>query len=493
VTAPELTAGQAEALRRLRAHLDSGATAFSLQGGAGVGKTYLVGRFIRQVLRAGQRVCVAAPTHKACRVLRAKLDAAGVKWEFKPRNEVPYGVAVVDTTAALLGVHPVVDDDQGDELHFKASSADSLVKLFSSGDDGFAAGAPVLVVDECSMLGRDDLLQLAVALRARGAKLVCVGDEGQLPPVKKQAIDFAADFDGGSFTLDEVVRQARGSSIVQLAWAVRSDGADVERELQSAGLVDGDVQVLGASLLRAYLDALVAPDEDEGRRAVFIAYRNAVVDTVQEQCCERLYGHSAGEFRAGELVLAQTPCFAKVAGTSYVGRDGVTRPSKFPKNEQLCAVADQLRVVEFSDGPFTDVVYGVPVTLDRVDLPEGAANRRFRSYYLSASQLADPAHPFCVRKQELAKAARDLQARVKELREAGQSWEATDQARRDAWGKFFDHQGKVCSFSHPFAITSHKSQGSTYREAYVHVADLLRYNRRALYVAVTRPSERLYL
>jgi hypothetical protein len=47
----------------------------------------------------------------------------------------------------------------------------------------------------------------------------------------------------------------------------------------------------------------------------------------------------------------------------------------------------------------------------------------------------------------------------------------------------------VISFRHPFAITSHKSQGSTYKSVFADTADLGRFSTHALYVAVTRPRE----
>lgn len=469
-----LNESQVKVLDQLLAFVDGDGTALSLQGGAGVGKTYLVSEFVKRLLADGWRVGVAAPTHKACRVLRAKLDAAGIPWAFKPQGEeLPCGKAICDTTAALLGVRPMIDDDQDeDELRFKASGSGSLIKLLRDG------ARVVLVVDEVSMVGRDDLLALKLQLARCGAKLVAVGDEGQLPPVKKQAISFAEDFEEHA-VLTEVVRQAKGSSIVRLAWAVRgSEGFEYAN--LSPFVNDVDV-VHQESVHESFVSQLEAPVDDESRRSVYIAYRNVVVDHVQRLACERLYGHDHRTFRAGELVLAQTPGYRE--NIWWVGNDGVRRLSKWPKMEQQCAVADQLRVRSISDDE--DPMLGRRVELERVDLPAGAGDRSFSTHYLSGEQLSDQAHPFSVRRAELLASAKELQAKFK----AGER--ALDEKRKAAWGEFFKHGQKVISFAHPFAITSHKSQGSTYRDAFVNVSDLLRHNRRALYVAVTRPSQRL--
>jgi len=477
-----LTQGQTAALQKLEAFLsDPTQATFSLQGGAGVGKTYLVSEFVKRLLSTGRRVTVAAPTHKACRVLRQKLDAAGIQWVFKPRgDDLPPGAVIVDTTAALLGIRPIIVDDQTeDEVQFKPTDKGSLSKAI-------AGKMPVLVIDEVSMVGRDDFKLLAGVMRNYDAKLIAVGDEGQLPPVKKQAIDFAADFDAGCL-LDEVVRQARGSAIIELAWAIRR-GDEAWEKIAGPGIEPAN-DVVGA-----FLAEVVAPVDDEAERAVFIAYRNAVVNAVQERACRKLYNHSAKNFAVGELVLATTAGYRESYGT-YRDRSGQVRRSRFPRLEQVVANADQLRVLDFDRGA-EDATYGVPVTLDRVDLPADAEGKVFTTHYLSAEQLADPAHPFNVRKKELAAEARRLQDLVKKLRTDGAEMRQildTDEQRKKTWVEFFKHEQRIISFAHPFAITSHKSQGSTYRSVFVDAGDLVRHNRKALYVAVTRPSRRLVM
>lgn len=494
-----LTAGQTQALDFLSTFLDSDATAASLQGGAGVGKTYLTSEFIKQLLAEGRTVVVAAPTHKACAVLRAKLDAAGIKWAFKPKAEVPAGVAVVDTTAALLGIRPVdpdVDAPEGeqDERTFKTVGAGSLQKLFGV---SFSSLTPVLLVDEASMVPSNQFWDLHAYLKAGGAKLVCIGDSGQLPPVKAVAIDFEADFDGGAFTLTEVVRQAKGSSIIGLAWVIRLDTAEgapeTRKALSSAGLLDEDVRVAGEQCINQFLAQVTVPAVKETERTVFIAYRNSTVDYVQEHAAQKVYQHSASEFRTGELVIASTAAYAETFGTYVCKFTGKVKPSKFPRKEQVVAVADQLKVVSLSDA--ADPVYGRPVKLERIDLPAGASGRFFTSYFLSREDQKNPEHPFAQKTKALREEALKLAREVKALRAEGkhQAADDVDKKRGQAWGALYDHQQKVVGFTHPFAITSHKSQGSTYHTVFAATAELLQYNRKALYVAVTRPSKFLVL
>jgi ATP-dependent exoDNAse (exonuclease V) alpha subunit len=68
----------------------------------------------------------------------------------------------------------------------------------------------------------------------------------------------------------------------------------------------------------------------------------------------------------------------------------------------------------------------------------------------------------------------------------------TNTQRKQAWANYFIWRDQtIVSFRHPFAITSHKSQGSTYRSVFADVADLGRFSHHALYVAVTRPKDEL--
>jgi ATP-dependent exoDNAse (exonuclease V) alpha subunit len=71
---------------------------------------------------------------------------------------------------------------------------------------------------------------------------------------------------------------------------------------------------------------------------------------------------------------------------------------------------------------------------------------------------------------------------------------SVDQDRRDAWRSFFFWKDQYAlSFRHPFAMTSHKSQGSTMRRVFVAAEELERFNKASLYVAVTRPTDQVVL
>lgn len=428
-------------------------TAFLLEGGAGVGKTFLLGQVLARQ-EHGIR-CVATPTHKATNVIRKKLDGFGVDWV---RGYDPFGFdeeqVITGTTAALLGIGPVISDDQSaTEVKFGTVSQGILGKVTPR----------LLIIDEVSMLGYRDFLGLVKRGQRAGMKILAIGDAGQLPPVKEQAIPF--DKFRFKATLRQIVRQAEGSAIVGVAWAIR-DGKPWE-SVRGDGLRRvGD----GSRMADAFLEVVAKPGERaEEDREVFIAYRNAVVDRALEAACQKVYGHPARAFAPGELVLSETNFYGGPSGKSL-----------------LCANQDELIVERFHEDE-ADPALGIPVTLRHRGRP-GA----FRAHYLSPEQLADREHPYAKELARLREQAVRLQARFKETPYNAAGRGELDRARKQAWREFFTWERQtIISFRHPFAITSHKSQGSTYKQVFADTADLARFSRHALYVAVTRPREEL--
>lgn len=427
------------------------ATSFLLEGGAGVGKTFLLGQILGS--RAPGMVLVATPTHKATNVIRRKLSQFGASW---CRGYDPYlynGTDVVTgTTAQLLGIGPVVTDDQTkDKVSFGRTGTGILGKMTPA----------LLVIDEASMLGWPDCKSLIENAQRTGMKILFVGDSAQLPPVKQEAIPF--DRFKRSALLRQIVRQAEGSAIISVAWAIR-DGQEWHG-IAGPGLRRVD------DMEGAFLESVQTPgDRPEEDRETFIAYTNAKVNSMQEAACRRVYGHGRLEFAASEMVLSET--------NYYRGK------------QLMCSNQDELVVERFLTDE-ADEVCGVPVVL-RHRHGDTYLEGSFRAFYLSPEEVADKSHPYNVELKKREALAQKLQDEFKRLPRNSTAAAMADPARRTAWAQFFKWRDQtIITFRHPFAVTSHKSQGSTYREVYADTADLGRRSRAALYVAVTRPRETL--
>lgn len=410
---------------------------FLLEGGAGTGKTFLVARLLQRVKRNQLWVC-AAFTHKATAVLRDKLDDAGVPWHvpYDDRRGRRFGI-LTGTTAQLLGIQP----------NFESEETNAHNLPFAKKMRGFLEREcpNVVLVDEVSMISDEQFTLLRKLCREIGAKIIAVGDAAQLPPVKAVQIDFTSFAAGAKLT--QVVRQGEESAIIRLAGAVRN-GASLY------GL-DGVGVRFSTRLVDDFLDVVKAPGERAERdREVFIAYTNRRVDMVQERACLKVYGHGMDVCEPGEVVLA---------GTS-IGTE-VSRH-------------DELVVVEFQPDHRDPDTHGIPVWLK-----SKKSGEVIESTYLTPSEYADPKHPWNVELQQRLEFAQSFPKQISDSEGMMQ--------RGEAWRAFYKWKESVILFSHPFAITSHKSQGSTYHTVFADAEELKRYSQNALYVAVTRPRDTL--
>lgn len=156
---------------------------FWLTGYAGTGKTTLATAIANE-----HPVAFGAYTGKATQVLRNKLRLRGL-----------------DVCCATLHSHIYCyefDDPFGRPM-FRKKSVDECA--FGPGD--------VLIVDECSMIGRE----LMTDLLSFGAKILAIGDPGQLPPVSDDAW-----FTGRpDFHLSQIHRQAMENPIIRASMEIR--------------------------------------------------------------------------------------------------------------------------------------------------------------------------------------------------------------------------------------------------------------------------------
>jgi len=417
---------------------------FSLFGRAGTGKSFTSSQLYGAMnIKLFDEFLWLAPTWKAVRVCSRFLDEMSVKYEigFDPYVH-QQGRMVVTTTQQALGIRPLIAEDQDDKTEkFGQMSASGLIGKLRP---------KYVVIDEVSMLSWDHLKQIHNLAKVHGSKVLVIGDPGQLPPVKAKEIKW--DRLPNRYELTEIMRQSGDSAIPVLAGMIRDNdsswmdytGQDIRRERNVAG---------------AFLESVGVPAVEESERDVYIAYRNVVVDRLQEAACQKVYGHSAGEFAAEEVVIAQSALYT-------------------PRGGMIVANQDELQIV----GIHGEGEWGLRVEL------KVHSGRHVHAEYLSGKDMADPNNSWKIQLEHLRKDAIRLQQEFK----AGDR--SINGLRVEAWKRFFAHQKQtVLQFQHPFAITSHKSQGSTYGRAFVAANDISQFDMRGLYVACTRPKTELII
>jgi len=170
----------------------------SLTGAAGTGKTFLtsqIAKYFRDKKDTDFSFTITAPTHKAVGVISQMLR----------RNKIQ---ASCKTIHSFLGIKPFRDFDKGIET-FKV---DKTKKTHDS--------ASILIVDESSMIGSELFGYIQEAIEEERVNFVFfIGDPFQLLPVDNSENEIYKL--KNQFTLQEVVRQAKDSYIINIATKLR--------------------------------------------------------------------------------------------------------------------------------------------------------------------------------------------------------------------------------------------------------------------------------
>ncbi|MHB1733001.1 MAG: ATP-dependent DNA helicase [Ferrimicrobium acidiphilum] len=478
----QLSNEQEESLQKIeRARIDRVQWGFTLSGYAGTGKTTTLAAYVRWLVKRRISVAVSAPTNKATQVLQA---AVGVT------DGVAYG-----SIHKFLGLQIVEQENGTQKLIPK--SAPALNKF------------QVIIVDECSMIPRWMMEQIMVS---RGnAFIIFIGDPYQLAPINTDVVItqeediFSLSFSTlptkGEHTLAKIVRQKDGHPIIDLSVAIRQSEANRTRFGRSEilafmdrvsdpriCLVDRkDVPVLAEQMILESWET-----DNTGLPVRIVAWRNAQVETYNSLLHRQCFGGDDNDcpFSKDEVVLAHKE-FQVLTGRTPDGRVISTRV--FTSEE--CIILDATK----QSHPNHPEIEAWQVKLVRVRdqlqcrvyVPHNArdfqseVNRQWNLYRDMQRKLNT------MRKLDAATKNKKDDERSRSIERLN---EACKQQSTSTWQLMNEH----AQIRHAYASTAHKAQGSTWNTVIVDLDDLNAmknnsdYNR-ALYVAVTRASNRLVL
>lgn len=167
----------------------------SLSGPAGTGKTYLIKTILLNSGYSFSRIGVAAPTHKACRVLQEAIGST-----FK-----------VNTLQSDLGL----------KLNFNVENFNIKNPPFDLNGRIKVENYKIYVVDESSMINTDLCKFLEDLCKQYKCKLIYIGDAFQLAPVNNR---YSSAFKGvKGVSLQQIVRQEENNPCRKLLSILRND------------------------------------------------------------------------------------------------------------------------------------------------------------------------------------------------------------------------------------------------------------------------------
>jgi ATP-dependent exoDNAse (exonuclease V) alpha subunit len=331
-------------------------------------------------------------------------------------------------------------------------SADGEVKVLTQPEDPVdLTDYRLVVVDEGSMLNKEVVGHIRNAALSTGVKILFLGDPAQLPPVKETTSPIW-QFEN-VLTLTKVMRH--DNQILAFATSLRhlidqpfgmpqikADAADGQG-IFTGNAMDFHIQVAQA----AELGELSKPDSTK-----VIAWRNATVDNFNRLARQRIFPETWHEafFQRGDRVI-------------------FTAPASDSEDKPIGKVDDEGTITNVYDGWHWKYnqfkTQSIGLTMDDGRLV-----------------IAQILHPSEERRYQ------DELNRLSSL--------AKDDRKK--WRDFWAFKEAFHQLRHSYAITAHRSQGSTYEKALVNYRDIM-VNKdrsealRCLYVACTRPKKVLFL
>jgi hypothetical protein len=347
---------------------------------------------------------------------------------------------------------------------------DGMITFVPQGMDKskYKDGCDILIVDESSMV--DSLIggYIDEAYRTFRGRVLFVGDPCQIPPVGETDsypfLQYLAGDDKffGAFFLTNIVRQMEGNPIIAMASELRGSieaGVSLRRFPKLLEFVDGAkichaqrIQDASCSTLFLSLDSIVDP-----RHTKALAYRNSTVDAMNLIV------------KAGRKGVAPQKLLPYYIGDTFI----LTQPliegniTILPNNSEV-TVKSVEKGVE-GEGEYRYTVYTLIVSSDII--PVGS----------TVTLKPEPKDP---KYTELV----ELLLNYAKIQRKGSL------ERHTAWKEYYGFIRQYVPIKASFALTAHRSQGSTYRYAIIDETDIFS-NRnpsersRVAYTALTRASE----
>jgi AAA domain/UvrD-like helicase C-terminal domain len=463
---------QTRAIETAKAAFEKGEQFFCIKGGGGVGKTYTAKALIKEICPESdysefsqRRVVCVAPTNKAVRILK-KSVGENSGFEFK-------------TISSLLGQQPEYDEHGNVKFIDCTKDTDDFENI------------DVLLCDEISMISAEHAR--AITERVYGTtKVIGLGDEYQLYPVKENSSSFFDIFGKNTYTLTKIMRQDDWNPISGViaysrdAVIKQTKKFDPRHEYYKSLKVphpetgkdvgywclDG-IEAAKRQITLAF--AKVFEDKDWSFAKV-ICYRNKVVEEINAQIRNNLLpGADKHEYVPGDLIIAQSPAMRKIQSIR-TGKmiDIIYVPT-----------ATELQVHSVSEcvKTFTD---------------KDGSDYSYKGYQLVCKDEIDQMFTVSVVSEQDREEFETYNEYFKKFAIGIQQRDGK-QFARSYWADFYEHKNLFDSFRHAYAITTHFAQGSTYNNVFVAADDWASskgsydFRNRGFYTSMSRAKDRLIL
>jgi len=444
-------AEQFDGINKIKHWLKNGQTFFTLAGYAGTGKSTIIKKILDDY---NWGVVVSAPTHKAKKVVMNTTGEEG------------------QTLHALLGLRPDVSLDEFNPNDPKFNP----IALAKINDYNF------VIIDEASMINKELFELIQEKTKKSRTKILYMGDPAQIPPVgEKASVVFDQENEVTLFhQLTKIERQNDTNPLAFVYDALRNnldriDGG-FERVTNMNELGEGVTFTLNKKKFReAVIDKFKSEEFRKDTDFVkLIAWKNETVMNSNKIIRAALLGDKTDVIEVGDLLMA------------YRSVSDDRRRSNIIENS-----ADY-RVMEKSGLEINQYdIRGWNVKL-REDLAKG--HFKFQDVFIIDTDDHENLHLYADMHdffRDMGKSNKKMWVKYYEFRRNNLLMKTIDKHKNGMLRNSVDVIVKDLDYG--YAITGHKSQGSTYSHVFVLENDMnanwvLKERNQIKYVALTRPS-----
>jgi exodeoxyribonuclease-5 len=415
---------------------------FMLEGKAGVGKTTVVTECLKPFL-SKKRIILSALSHKAKKVILGTIKENFDEGELRG--------LYASSVASMLGMTFDLETGKFIKIYGKKKPTIKMVD--------------VIVVDEASMINEEGLA-LIMSEKKKSAKVIFLGDIGQLPPIRETDDENSGQPSStfktkNKYKLTKRVRQTENSSILPYSdyyWNNSVLNTEPEEDPVPLDVRKNTSEIIFTTNLEKTIienkEHFLKLKEVQNQDLIkVIVYKNKTREAINWYIRTIIYGEPK-EFEIGDVLIFND---------NYSEGD-----------EILVENATEVTIVGIKQEKFKSKWDGYK--LDVTD------NESFWTVdVLSKTSLED----YDKHISDLFKVAKTLPFGKERNRQLKKAW---------------DSKRRFANLDFGYAITSHKSQGSTYKYVIVVEDDILSVSMineveksQSLYTAITRASDKVWI
>ena len=538
----QLSASQTEAQGRITNFLhDLGKKnkMFLLAGSAGTGKSTLISEILSAPEFKKKKIVFSATTNKAVSILQKMC---------LEKQEVYEDMDIVFLTIhKLLKIKRKINKD-GVELFQTDIDRDS--KKITQAKSIF--NYDIIVIDESSMISLDIMQSLQKIIYKMKGKVIFLGDKAQLPPVNEtESIVFSNDIP--NYELKEIMRYK--GNLVLLANKFRDLVFDRKTQISFKEYKEKNIKTYSTypKWIQQYLKEVAALKEKGGsiqnlldKLPIFLVYTNRMCHQINRDVRKQIFPHTRDKYLEGEIILFNNYYYQRVRKPTNLVPTEVKKDNEKEKDKEYedikyytsqKSVVRKVDVSEYKLESLTKILaLEIPKLLSRFQIQNTIGTEQENSVdmieleelYLSKLEetiqeltsltvkhyiltLQDNKsimviHEDTEREMEIVtEKTREQLHKFKKffLRKYGKQKEIKvllDKLMTTVWECFYaEVLDKFADISYGYSITTHKSQGSTFRSVYLHLANIINCNSneeesyRCLYTALTRSSKKVHI